>query len=90
MNPIIVALFGEIKGYLHSFLVDHLGQTEINPKTVAAVKTLCDEGLQEEVIACLNVVKHKLTLDDYYHVKTSFRHLEHVGYQFNYDFFRMD
>lgn len=89
MNPSIVALFGEIKSYLQSFLSPGPNLQEINQATVLSVKALCDHGYHEYVIECLNVVKNKLSLDDYYHVKNTFRYLEQFNYQFNYDFFRI-
>ena len=87
-SPLTVSLFGVVKGYLYNILVPGpLG--DINQQTFQDVKTLCDEGYGDQVIECLNSVKNKLSLDQYYHVKNTFRYLEEGNYQFNYDFFKI-
>ena len=83
MNPVITMLFGEVKGYLHSFLAP--GPNKNHEQVYQYVKILCD-NYNNEVIECLDIVKGKLTLDQYYDVKNAFRYLE---YEFNYDEFKL-
>lgn len=81
MEPFIVLLLGDVKSYL-------LYKIAPGPDTVShSVQELCQRGYQDEVIACFDMVKNQLTLDEYYDLKHHFRHLD---YEFNYDFFRKD
>ena len=81
MDPFIVSLFGDIKSYLQC-------KRAPGPNTISqSVQQLNQRGYQDEAIACFNMVKNQLTLDEYYDLKHHFRYLE---YEFNYDFFRKD
>ncbi len=86
MDPITVAMFGQVKNYLKAAKAP--GGIEMNEQIKLIVDILCEHHYNE-VINCLDEVYNQLSLDQYYAVKNTFRGIEAYDYQFNYDFFKI-